>query len=391
MRFPHRIQQVQTILDSYKYPEPFAQHLKNYFKANPKFGSKDRKQLRELAFAYLRTGNLFAELDLDKALGLSLILTGKTELFAKEEAFFNQGIYGEIAQLPTFDERLKGLLYIHPEISKEDIFPYSNLVSEGFKNDEFIESHLEQPLVWIRIQKGKEKQVEADLKQNSIYAWAEKYLGLGFAQDTKLTELQSFQKGWFWIQDASTQSAADYFGAKENETWWDCCAGAGGKTLCLADNVPTAKIYASDLRAGVLHNLEERQKLLGKGKVETFLCNLEHKIDKDLPQFDGIVADVPCTGSGTWSRNPENLSYFDSKVLPVFQLKQLKILENIYPFLKTGKPLVYITCSVFKAENEEVIEKFCAKHKVKIDEQKYLEGYKTGAENIFLCRLIKTE
>ncbi|RYD74106.1 MAG: RsmB/NOP family class I SAM-dependent RNA methyltransferase, partial [Sphingobacteriales bacterium] len=154
---------------------------------------------------------------------------------------------------------------------------------------------------------------------------------------------------------------------------------------------PTTKIYASDLRAGVLHNLEERQKLLGKGKVETFLCNLENKIDKKLPQFDGIVADVPCSGSGTWARNPENLSYFDSEVLPVFQQKQLKILENIYPFLKTGKPLVYITCSVFKAENEEVIEKFCAKHSVKIDEQKYLEGYKTGAENIFLCRLIKTE
>ncbi|MGZ5245140.1 MAG: hypothetical protein ACXWW0_14170, partial [Bacteroidia bacterium] len=274
MRFPHRIQQIQTILDSYRYPEPFAQHLKNYFKANSKFGSKDRKHLREMAFAFLRTGKLLKGFDLEKALGLSLILTGKTEIFAREEAFFNKGIYAEITQLPTIEERFTALQNIHPEISKDNIFTFTDLLAEGFKNDEFIFSHLAQPLVWIRIQQGKEKQVEADLAQNSISPIAEKYLGLGFAQDTKLTELQSFQKGWFWIQDASTQSAADHFGAKEKETWWDCCAGAGGKTLCLADNVPSLKIYASDLRPGVLHNLEDRQKLLGKGNVETFLCNL---------------------------------------------------------------------------------------------------------------------
>src|SRR5207253_1776490 len=113
----------------------------------------------------------------------------------------------------------------------------------------------------------------------------------------------------------------------------------------------------------------------------------ESLADKKLPKFDGIILDAPCTGSGTWARNPENLSFFSTDAIGGYQERQIRIMEHLYPFLKTGKPLVYITCSVFKGENEDVVSRFAAKHNVEIEEQKYLEGYRHGAENMFLCRM----
>jgi 16S rRNA (cytosine967-C5)-methyltransferase len=69
-----------------------------------------------------------------------------------------------------------------------------------------------------------------------------------------------------------------------------------------------------------------------------------------------ILADVPCSGSGTWRRNPENLHFFDTQIIPQFAERQLSILQNVLPSLAIGGYLVYLTCSIFAAENENNIK-----------------------------------
>lgn len=208
--------------------------------------------------------------------------------------------------------------------------------------------------------------------------------------ETNLTELQSFKQGFFRIQDLSTQQTANYFKAKENETWWDACAGAGGKSLALKGEDPDVMLFATDKRPAILGNLEERFRIFNIKKFKTFVVNLEEESPENFPMFDGIIADVPCSGSGTWARNPENLLFFSEKDIERYQDKQISILKHIYPKLKSGKPLVYVTCSVFTAENEDVINKFQQQHPdMEVEIQEYIKGYERGAENIFVCRMIK--
>ena len=234
--------------------------------------------------------------------------------------------------------------------------------------------------------------MQAELKANEINFKAHSELVLSFDNDLKLSDLKSFKEGLFRIQDLSSQSVSQYFKASKGENWWDCCAGSGGKSMALLEDQPDIHLFASDIRESILNNLHERFRIAELKNTNIFAADVTQQIlNQNLPEFDGIIVDAPCTGSGTWARNPENLYYFDPKTVETYQARQLAILENVFPFLKTGKALIYITCSVFKMENEEVIRKFAENHAFKIEEQKYLEGYKQSAENMFLCRMIKTE
>ena len=106
--------------------------------------------------------------------------------------------------------------------------------------------------------------------------------------------------------------------------------------------------------------------------------------------FDGILVDAPCTGSGTWSRTPEMVSGFDVKTIIKFQSIQQKICATVIPFLKEDKPLIYSTCSVFKEENEMVVEFLLKNHALKLEEMKIIKGYTNSADSMFVARLIKT-
>ena len=259
-------------------------------------------------------------------------------------------------------------------------------------NPDFQLSFLRQPPVWIKIKPGKEAEISAELKSENIAFDKYSDQALSFENELKLTDLQSFKKGFFRIQDLSSQLISEYYHASEGETWWDCCAGAGGKSLALLEDNPGIKLYASDIRESILNNLHERHNQAGNRNINIFAADLSQPIiNQKLPEFDGIIVDAPCSGSGTWARNPENLYYFDAETINSYQSRQISILTNAFPFLKTGKPIIYITCSVFKAENEDVISSFAKDNEVNIEEQKYLEGYKNGAENMFICRMIKTD
>lgn len=388
-----RLKQLYQLMENYSYPLPFHTHLKDYFKHHKNLGSKDRKELRSLAYGFFRLGKALRNQPFEKRILIGNYLSAESNLINETLKYLKDQTetpLPEFSETNTKEERIKAVCKLFPDFKIENIFPFPDKISPALDMKAMALSFLSQPKVWIKVNNNKAQDVENEfLSQNLVF---EKYepLTWGLPAETNLTDLQSFKKGNFRIQDLSTQQSANYFKAKENETWWDACAGAGGKSLALKDVSPGVMLYATDKRPAILGNLEERFRVFNIKKFETFVVNLEEESPENFPMFDGIIADVPCSGSGTWARNPENLLYFSENDIERYRQKQISILKNIYPKLKPGKPLVYITCSVFSAENEEVVNQFLQEHKdMEIEVQEYIKGYERGAENIFVCRMIK--
>src|SRR5690606_35646059 len=150
-------------------------------------------------------------------------------------------------------------------------------------------------------------------------------------------------------------------------------------------------LLVSDVRESILANLDERFNLVG-------IKNYQKKVlDLTLSQalilshysFDGIILDAPCSGSGTWGRTPEMLSQFKEHNIKFFQELQRKIVANVIPYLKEEKPLSYITCSVFKDENEEQTKWLMEQFNLKIEHQELIKGYEQKADSMFVARLVK--
>src|SRR5690606_18686695 len=116
-------------------------------------------------------------------------------------------------------------------------------------------------------------------------------------------------------------------------------------------------LLVSDTRRSILRNLDERFDAAGIKSYRQKIMDLTHDATAVLgdERFDGIILDAPCSGSGTWGRTPEMLSAFDSRSIGHFAALQRQLAAQVIKHLKPGKPLIYITCSVFAEENEGVV------------------------------------
>jgi 16S rRNA (cytosine967-C5)-methyltransferase len=174
---------------------------------------------------------------------------------------------------------------------------------------------------------------------------------------------EDFIKGAIEVQDEGSQLAALFSGAKPGEQVIDLCAGAGGKTLALAammqgkgrliatdhDKRQLAPIYERLSRAGV-HNCDVRTP---KGPNDTL---------SDIHGADLVLIDAPCTGTGTWRRNPDAKWRMRPGALEVRLKDQVAVLNRAADLVKPGGRIAYVTCSVLLQENNEQIRAFAARH-----------------------------
>ena len=250
---------------------------------------------------------------------------------------------------------------------------------------------LQQPKVWIRVRKQFVEEVKRELNELTILFEEnnKQLLAWSVPQRTKLDSLKTFSTGYFEIQDLNSQRTGNYFQPNPKEHWFDCCAASGGKSLLLQSIESKIKLTVSDNRIASLENLDERFKRARISNYQSFVADIAREIPASLinQQFDGIIVDAPCTGSGTWARTPEQLSFFRPEQINYYKNLQQAILKNVAPLVKQGKPLVYITCSVFKQENEEQIQ-FASSLGFKVEEQQLLEGHQNGSATMFAVRLI---
>lgn len=384
---------VQSLIEQYDGSEPLHLFLHRYFLQHKNAGSRDRKIIRNTLYAFYRTGNLFHDFSFDKKLALSLFLCAPPgDEFAKyvihkflPEEWLNA--------LPTTTEhKWKNICSSFPGVNLNSLFPNYDSLSSAFKNPEFLQSHFLQPYLWLRVNNEYMTEVKNDLAQNNVSFESLGDVLIKLAPASSVTALISYKKGMFEIMDKSSFATTNFFEVKNNDTIWDVCCGAGGKTLALIDKLSRNKIsdvsiLCSDIRESILINLKKR---IGKTQFRNFdtLCiDATHEVPHDIGTFDCIIVDAPCSGSGTWGRTPENLFYFDAKSLPDFKLRQISILSNSLGRLKANGILYYITCSVYGEENEQVIEHIAVHEGRKIIYTGYVKGYTHGADTMFVAVL----
>jgi 16S rRNA (cytosine967-C5)-methyltransferase len=171
----------------------------------------------------------------------------------------------------------------------------------------------------------------------------------------------AFQKGWFEVQDEGSQIAAALAGAAPGMQVLDYCAGAGGKTLALSAEMENrGQLFAHDSEKVRLAPIFERIRRAHSRNVQ--VVSKPAELAPLAGHMDMVLIDAPCTGSGTWRRRPDAKWRLTERQLDARKGEQQSILDTAQAFVRPGGLLVYITCSVFDAENGEQVAAFRARH-----------------------------
>ena len=385
-RFEQQLKTFLRVLESYPEDKPVAKFLPDFFRKNKQMGSTDRKVASGLLYTYFRLGKASNELPPQERLFIAEFLSSNTTnpFLQNFKPEFNEKIERPLG------EKLEVLEATNPEFVLEDVFPFCQHLSKGIDEGEFLKSFFIQPDLFIKIYPDKSAWVTSKLEDAGISYQEGEERSLRLPNGTKLDQIFPDSK-YFEIQDLSSQFACKQFKPQKYDYWWDCCAASGGKSINLFHQQPEVKLLVSDIRESVLDNLDERFRNAGLLKYQKKILDLTKDPQPFIHsfEFDGIIFDAPCTGSGTWGRSPEMINQFQEYRIKAFQNLQQSIARNIVKYLKPGKPLVYITCSVFKEENEEVVDFLVKELGLKLEQQQVLKGYDRKADTMFVARLIK--
>jgi len=380
-RLGQQLRTFEKILSEYKFEAPLARFLTGYYKQNKQMGSNDRRMASRLLYNYFRLGSSLEDLSVSLRLAVAEFLcTSSSDLVS---------LLDEKLALQLQEDLDTKIAYLKKEynFTVSSIFPLIDEVSDKINIDGFLKSHFQQPNLFIRIHSGKEKIVKTALKEERVSFEEIETNTLCFQNGIQLDRIKSIQ-GKYEVQDLSSQRTASMFKANPNDSWWDTCAGSGGKSILLKQMQPSVSLLVSDVRESILRNLDERFDKAGIKDFSRKIIDLTKDPSAILNniRFDGIIIDAPCSGSGTWGRTPEVLTSFTEEKLKHYSELQKNLLENVINYTKPGKPLIYITCSVYKRENEEQVE-FLKSKGFKVEEMSYFEGAGKGADTLFAARL----
>ncbi|WP_443939908.1 RsmB/NOP family class I SAM-dependent RNA methyltransferase [Pedobacter sp. MW01-1-1] len=387
MRVEHQVKAFEQIVIHYDGQVPLHRFLPAYFKQNKQMGSSDRRWATRHIYSFFRLGKALPSLSNELRLSIGDFLCHQTLSLVVEK---NLPDLVEHSTLP-FEDKYPLILAKYPEFNLGDVFSFHQHVSEGLDKSTFYASFFTQPDLFIRVAENQTAAVSDALNTAGISTNIVTKTALALPNGTKLEGV--LQEGTYQVQDLSSQHTGLYFQPNKWDKWWDCCAASGGKSLLLHSIEPVIELLVSDLRESVLMNLDERFRLAGIKKYHKKELDLLKNNDQILHhyEFDGILVDAPCTGSGTWGRTPEMLSYFDEKRIKQFSTIQKGIVQNVVKYLKPGKPLIYITCSAFKQENEEVVQHMLDTLPLTLEKMELVKGYENKADTMFVARLIKKD
>ena len=189
--------------------------------------------------------------------------------------------------------------------------------------------------------------------------------GIRLADKPAINRHPLFEQGLIEVQDEGSQLLAYLLAPRRGEMVADFCAGAGGKTLAMAMLMRgTGRLYAMDVSARRLQALAPRAARAGISNVHPLALAAEGDVraKRLAGKLDRVLVDAPCSGFGTLRRNPDLKWRHGPDAVEELAQKQLSILRAAARLVKPGGRLVYATCSVLRAENEEVVERFAAAH-----------------------------
>jgi 16S rRNA (cytosine967-C5)-methyltransferase len=177
--------------------------------------------------------------------------------------------------------------------------------------------------------------------------------GIELERRAALFSLPAFKKGFFEMQDEGSQLLSYLVEPKAGDLILDFCSGSGGKSLAFAPLTEgKGQIFLHDIRERALVEAKVRFKRAGVQNVQ-FLHSSSPSLKKLKKKCEWVFVDAPCSGTGTLRRNPDMKYRFDQKMLEELQGKQRNIFEKALSFVKPGGKIIYATCSILKEENED--------------------------------------
>jgi len=386
MKVEHQIRTFEKILKEYDGSQPLHRFLVGYFKANKQMGSSDRRWASRYLYSFFRIGKALPGLTIQERLAVGDFLCNTSSslvLQSMHQDWAEQVSLPVVAKIVLIKDR-------YPDFDLEAVFPFQEACSEGIDRQQFLESFFTQPDLFIRVKAKHSAEIHTALTAAGVHVKELSETIFALPNGTKLGHILPNTKH-YQVQDLSSQRTGKYFQPKPHEYWWDCCAASGGKSLLLHEMEPKVQLLVSDVRENSLNNLDERFQEAGIHKYQKKVLDLLIDNEQHLHhyEFDGIILDAPCSGSGTWGRTPEMLYYFDEHKVKQFTGLQKTIAGNVLKYLKPGQPLIYITCSVFAAENEQVVDHLQKHHGLQLESMEVVKGYHEKADTMFVARLRK--
>jgi len=380
-----------SVIAQYDGKVPLAVYMKQFFAAAKKYGSKDRKQISALCYHYYRVAKILPDQPNESQLQMASFLCEHQPSVLLENL---QPTWNE--HIGDYVNEKKDILNIR--FDNKDLFPFRDALSKGVDEEAFALSFLQQPKLFLRLRKGYDKLVIPKLKAIAVAVEQIDAQCIAMPNGTKVDEELQIDKEAV-IQDYNSQQVGKVIQAQipasgTSISLWDCCAASGGKSIMLNDLFTDIQLTVSDVRPSILHNLKNRFQRAGIVQFQSFVADLTSDEPIQIPsrqKFDWVLADVPCTGSGTWSRTPEQMFFFEKASIEEYAVRQKQIVNHVVRHIKKNGYLIYITCSVFKQENEEIVAHIKQKHKLHLIHQQLLVGYDKFADTMFVAILQKKE
>ena len=350
--------------------------LNYYLRGHREMGSRDRRFLSQALFSYFRWyGWSVEKLGLNPSqaclVGVALDLPELPESFFYlatqcKLPFRINPIGGKTVEekRDVLNELLKDSENFQPLEIADLVFPGFGDVVDPEAADRSIIEFQKRPPAWVRSRNEPDALVKA-LTDQSVPSIVHDRVKTAISVEggVSLAHILTPQASHFVVQDIASQCVGLVCDPQKGEDWWDCCTGAGGKAIHLMDLMhQEGKLLASDIRIPALKELKKRTRRYGIKNIRMQAFNVVND-EPFRKTFDGVLVDAPCSGWGTWSRNPDARWRASKRDVSQNSNRQLKILKNATWCVKPGGALVYAVCTLTRLETIDVVEKFLEQHK----------------------------
>ncbi|EOZ96090.1 16S rRNA (cytosine(967)-C(5))-methyltransferase [Indibacter alkaliphilus LW1] len=393
--FPNTVRGVVSAIDDIFNNNRYADKvIEKTFKANLKWGARDRAFVAESIYEMVRWWRLINEIspskDLYQLFGTYWLLQGNKLPEWREF----KGLHADEINNKFRKIQERAILQSIPDWMDE---MGESLLRE--KWDKELNTLNQTAAVVLRVNSLKvtREQLMNKFAENGIETYAPKGYkdALVLAKRQNIFRTQEFKDGLFEVQDASSQLVATALDVEPGMRVIDACAGAGGKSLHIATLMEDkGRVLSMDIEDWKLKNTKLRARRNGISIIETRTIEGNKTIKRLKESADRLLLDVPCSGLGVLKRNPDTKWKLSPESIAKVQVIQQEILQNYSSMVKKGGLMVYATCSILPTENQDQVEKFLASEAGQsfelLEDQKVL-AQESGFDGFYIAKLKRKE
>jgi len=390
---------VLEVFNDGKYADKVIQGL---LKRDKRWGSRDRGFVAETTYDIVRWKRLYAEIaevktpfSRDDAWRLFAVWATLKGIKLPDWKYFEgtptrkiKGRFDEVSKIRKIKESIPDWM---------DVLGVKEL-GESIWTKELAKQN-EQAEVILRVNTLKTNKKDLQLKLQSETIETTEIKGYPYAlklvERANVFQTEAFKKGWFEVQDASSQLVADFLDVKPGMKVVDACAGAGGKTLHLSALMQNkGSLIAMDIYESKLKKLKIRARRNGAHNIDLRVIDSTKPIKKLKGKADRLLIDAPCSGLGVLRRNPDSKWKLESEFIEKIKGTQQDILQDYSKMLKPGGKMVYATCSVLPSENQGQVNTFLASEQgqdFKLIKDKRILAHECGYDGFYMALLEKTK